>query len=51
MWQAWQGDRALSEGPLSLVMPWLLLLQVGEGLEAEQKDFAAEVAETLKSVA
>ncbi len=26
-------------------------IQVGEGLEAEQKDFAAEVAETLKSVA
>lgn len=24
--------------------------QVGEGLQAEQKDFAAEVAETLKSV-
>ncbi|GAB4823613.1 hypothetical protein N2152v2_010659 [Parachlorella kessleri] len=26
-------------------------VQVGEGLEAEQKDFAAEVAETLKAVA
>jgi elongation factor Ts len=26
-------------------------VQVGEGLEAEQKDFAAEVAETLKATA
>jgi elongation factor Ts len=28
-----------------------LRVQVGEGLEQEQKDFAAEVAETLKAAA
>lgn len=29
----------------------MVRVQVGEGLEAEAKDFAAEVAETLKAAA
>lgn len=35
----------------ALSLSGFVRVQVGEGLEAEQKDFAAEVAETLKAAA